>query len=353
VWKKNFGGSAGDYFTSISLVSDGFIAVGDSDPNSFGTGDWNGISGKGDTDATIVKFNFEGSVIWKKNFGGNSVELFQKIITVPDGVVAAGLSSSGSFGNGDWVGISGKGGIDAIIVKFDNAGNVVWKKNFGGSADDFFYGLGVDTNGFLAVGYSDAGSFGNGDWEGITGSSGAIIVKYVAYIGVIDIVNVPVKAVIGTPLPLTGKIMPENATYQTIEWSVSSAGTTGAVIIDKTLYVTAEGTALILATIKNGKTVSDDFTKLFFIEASTVGISETGQEANKITIYPNPTIGNLYVESDKLKVSNVEIFDVYGRIVLSSFAPAPLINISHLTAGVYFLKISTEVGQVIKKVLKE
>jgi hypothetical protein len=34
-------------------------------------------------------------------------------------------------------------------------------------------------------------------------------------------------------------------------------------------------------------------------------------------------------------------------------ADGVVINISHLATGIYFLKISTEAGQVVKKVLKE
>jgi len=80
----------------------------------------------------------------------------------------------------------------------------------------------------------------------------------------------------------------------------------------------------------------------------------------KLQIYPNPTTGELRIESDELKIENVEIFDVYGRNVGANIQVCSenpeneiLLNISHLTAGVYFVKIFTETGEVIKKVLKE
>jgi len=77
---------------------------------------------------------------------------------------------------------------------------------------------------------------------------------------------------------------------------------------------------------------------------------------SNITIYPNPTTGVLRIENGELRIINVEIFDVLGQKVLSpmsSMSPETVIDISHLTAGLYFLKINTEVGQVIKKVLKD
>jgi hypothetical protein len=78
--------------------------------------------------------------------------------------------------------------------------------------------------------------------------------------------------------------------------------------------------------------------------------------ASNISVYPNPTTGELRIESGELRISNVEIFDVYGRKVSSSvsfMSPETMIDVSHLTAGIYILKIFTEAGAVIKKVLKE
>jgi len=82
----------------------------------------------------------------------------------------------------------------------------------------------------------------------------------------------------------------------------------------------------------------------------------------KFKIYPNPTTGELYVTSDERQVTNVEIFDIYGRKVHSlppTSYPAPntphllpitSINISHLPAGIYFIKIANEfVGKFIKE----
>jgi len=368
VWKKNFGGNGDDYFEGVSLVFDGIIAAGYSTSSSFGNGDWTNITGKGGNDAIIVKYNTDGTEAWKKNFGGNGDDYFNNVTALPDGFVVVGSSSG--FGNGDWAGVTGKGGSDATIVKFNNAGNVVIKKNFGGKGGDNFLGVTTDSDEFVAVGSSDESSFGNGDWEGVTAGNykfDAIIVRFEPFYSVTDIVDVPTYAVIGEPRPLTCKVIPENATFQTVEWSVSSAGTTGAVIIDNTLYVTATGTALILATIKNGTAVDTDFTKLFFIKASNVGIPETEQEMFKATIYPNPTTGELRVKSEELIVERVEVFDVFGRkmlaekqkttlTVLQSYSltnDGVVIDISHLPAGVYFVRIQTETGEIVRKVLKK
>ena len=183
VWKKNFGGSNPDYFQSVTATSDGgFVAVGYSEPASFGNGDWTGVTGRGNNDAIIVKYDAYGDVVWKKNFGGSGNDQFLGVTATPDGgCVAVGAPGGTSFGNGDWTGVTGKGGQDAIIVKYDALGNVVWKKNFGGYPNDGFNGVTATSDGgFVAVGFSYIGSLGDGDWSGVTGrgANDAIIVKY-------------------------------------------------------------------------------------------------------------------------------------------------------------------------------
>ena len=93
-----------------------------------------------------------------------------------------------------------------------------------------------------------------------------------------------------------------------------------------------------------------------FTTDDEVGIDESKFE--NINIYPNPTTGMLTIENGELRIENVEIFDIYGRKLYLSTRPlihssTVNVDISHLSAGVYFLKINTETGQVIKKVLKE
>jgi len=168
---KSFGGSDFDYFYGVTQTTDsGYAAVG----QSYSTdGDLTGLN-KGGSDAVIVKYDSGGNVLWNKNFGGSNPDCFMDVVATTDGgYIAVGVSGSN---DGDLVGLN-KGGTDAIIVKYDSGGNVLWTKNFGGTSNEQFEAVKATTDGgYIAVGTSLST---NGDLVGLNnGSSDAIIVKY-------------------------------------------------------------------------------------------------------------------------------------------------------------------------------
>jgi len=180
-WKKNFGGGYHDEFYSVAAVPDGYVMVGFVPLSSFGNDDTDGLTARGNWDAMIVKYSLDGSVVWKQNFGGSANDLYNAVVAVPDGIVAVGYSEAGSFGNGDWAGFTAKGKWDAIIVKYNFDGSIAWKKNFGGSDNDEFKSVTVVADGIIAAGDVPRESFGNGDLAGLTPKgllSDAILVKY-------------------------------------------------------------------------------------------------------------------------------------------------------------------------------
>jgi hypothetical protein len=77
-------------------------------------------------------------------------------------------------------------------------------------------------------------------------------------------------------------------------------------------------------------------------------------ETVPIKIYPNPTAEKLTIESDELRIESVSICDIFGKIQkIENWRTENTIDISHLLSGVYFVKIRTEAGEVVRKVVKE
>jgi len=85
------------------------------------------------------------------------------------------------------------------------------------------------------------------------------------FVPVTNITNVPATMTVGTPLTLTGTVLPSNASNQTIVWSIQNGGTTGATLNGNTLNATATGTVTILATIVNGVAVGNNYTQNFTV----------------------------------------------------------------------------------------
>jgi len=78
-------------------------------------------------------------------------------------------------------------------------------------------------------------------------------------------------------------------------------------------------------------------------------------KANALNVYPNPTTGELIIESGEQNIDNVIIYDSVGQVVEIVRATSVqnngniTLNISHLLQGTYFLQINNKVVKVIKK----
>ena len=75
-----------------------------------------------------------------------------------------------------------------------------------------------------------------------------------------------------------------------------------------------------------------------------------------IKIYPNPTSGELRIENGELRISSVEVYDVYGRKLQSKIVNLQskiVIEISNLNSGIYFIKITSETNEIVKKIVKQ
>ena len=75
-----------------------------------------------------------------------------------------------------------------------------------------------------------------------------------------------------------------------------------------------------------------------------------------VNIYPNPVDDRLYIETlTQTLTQTIEIYDIYGRRQqLSAISHQPsVIDVSNLNSGIYFVKISTEEGDIVKRIIKK
>lgn len=100
----------------------------------------------------------------------------------------------------------------------------------------------------------------------------------------------------------------------------------------------------------SGGATFDRFELHLSAPANTDEISGSG-----ILIYPNPTTDYVRVESGKLIVESIEIVDVTGKIIdnLQFAIDNYTIDVTNYPAGIYYVKIQTENGVFVEKLIKE
>jgi aminopeptidase N len=122
----------------------------------------------------------------------------------------------------------------------------------------------------------------------------------------------------------------------------------------------------VLSAIVSGTNNSGTVTASFLLSGEyTLGICDGicnnvgvgALRATPIQVYPNPTPGEVRITNYELEIVGVEVFDVYGRKQKGEGRKEKgekevLMDISHLIPGIYFIRIQTENGMVITKIIK-
>ena len=127
----------------------------------------------GDIDVLIIKFNNAGNIVWKKLIGGSNGDWAYAVKAAPDG----GFIIAGSSGSNDGDISGNHGGQDCLLAKFDNSGNIVWQKSLGGSGLDYFNynALTINADGSIVVAGTTESN--DGDVSGNHGGGDGWIVK--------------------------------------------------------------------------------------------------------------------------------------------------------------------------------
>ena len=82
------------------------------------------------------------------------------------------------------------------------------------------------------------------------------------------------------------------------------------------------------------------------------GIEET---TTSLSIYPNPVDDRLYIET-QTQTLTIEIYDVFGRLQVTetpSHQGNLTIDVENFKSGIYFVKINTEKGNIVKRIIKQ
>lgn len=126
--------------------------------------------------------------------------------------------------------------------------------------------------------------------------------------------------------------------YHFIGWSTMKSGT------PDTLYqagdrVFAQGNVVFYARWKKN---------------SSEGVTELQTPNPELTVYPNPTAGELNVTLETAQEAQVQVFDAVGRVILrQTLCGEGQISLSAMPEGVYYVQVKTADGIYNQRVIKQ
>ncbi|MVO09546.1 T9SS type A sorting domain-containing protein [Flavobacterium sp. TP390] len=76
-----------------------------------------------------------------------------------------------------------------------------------------------------------------------------------------------------------------------------------------------------------------------------------------IAVYPNPSNGLYTVSTKNQQIEAIEVYDISGKNILNqnNFKSSNeiMLDLTHASNGIYFMKISTDVGSITKRIIKK
>ena len=115
-----------------------------------------GIQQYGANDAIIIKYDSNGNIIWQYSYGGRANDYFNDVaINNNDEILVTGYSYSSIINQLELNKDTDKNTADCIIIKYDKNGKIISENKFAGENTDVFYSIEYTSDGgYIAGGYS-------------------------------------------------------------------------------------------------------------------------------------------------------------------------------------------------------
>lgn len=297
IWTRTVGGALVDKGNSIIETSDSNIVV---------AGVKNTLVDS--TQIYVLKFDFNGTLLWDSVYGDSLYENLNQIIQTADGDYAM-VGSTNSLSTG--------GDQDYLIKKISRNGNWLWDFTIvnGPSPtpqDEEALALVELSNNYLLIsGYSMTGANSkniaffqlkpDGNWAGVSSVYSSVND---------DLVN-------SVSIGVGGSILGAGITMS------FGSGLEDVLLIK-------------LDTIYSGQDTSmTGYPDIIPLNVNTKYVS------NEIIIYPNPVKDKFEIDFKNLeRISHITLYDITGQIVYSKDYFDEEIDISHLTKGIYLLVVN-------------
>jgi uncharacterized delta-60 repeat protein len=162
---QQLGTSTDDFGLGVTVDSSNNIYV-----TGFTAGGLDGNTNSGSYDTFLVKYNSSGTKQWTQQLGTSSRDIVTRVtVDSSDNIFVTGTTYGGLDGN------TNSGEKDIFLVKYNSSGTKQWTQQLGTSADDFGYGVTVDSSdNIYLMGYTAGGL----DWNTNSGENDTFLAKY-------------------------------------------------------------------------------------------------------------------------------------------------------------------------------
>lgn len=379
-WQKSIGGSQDDRASRIIQTGDGgYLVSGESYSTD---GDRLPLL-PGIRNRWIVKLTAAGVISWHTSFWANTGNGMVELAQQPNGNFAVGYVSSQPIGV--LVGGTETYYNNAFIKLFDAAGNELWSKNYGGSYQDNLESMAPTTDGgYIVAGHSLSNDLQVSGHHGMAGADGASDM----WVFRIDALGNLVwqKSLGGTYTETAqgiaqtadggyivcghtassnnGDVSGNHSLFYSDIWVVRLSSS-GNLLWQKCLGGTDSEFGFAVAQASDGGffasgwTVSTDGDVTqsnggydgWVVKLGTDGLFSVAEnEFPTVAIVPNPV-------HDRFSIRNignaaVSIIDATGKVVQTATHTGVPIDIQGLQSGFYLIRIDTNEGSQVAKILK-
>ncbi|MDR7208488.1 T9SS type A sorting domain-containing protein [Flavobacterium piscis] len=168
-------------------------------------------------------------------------------------------------------------------------------------------------------------------------------------------------------LTLTARLKIESST--SIKYTTASASTltlvfdsnfTGAIKVNNTSYTASAGIVTVSLPAGVNTITKDSVANLYYISTSfnstarksaNMEVEEPVKTA-QMTLYPNPVLSELNIDSDQT-IQKVEVYNLTGSLIHTQQGDNNVADMSNLANGNYLVKVYTEKGVTTKIIIKK
>ncbi len=150
-------------------------------------------------------------------------------------------------------------------------------------------------------------------------------------------------------LQMYAEVLPENASDNSVSWSISNGSEFGEISDEGLLTAIANGVLTVRATANDGS---------FIFGETDVEISNQNVGIEKInygfSIFPNPTNGKLNFDFTNQNIKTIKVFDLIGNELIkkTKVINYETIDLSNLEKGIYLIEISNFKKIFTTKIIK-